>query len=123
MRNYTATSGSPPDLIHASIAAIHARLHLPKAKFAMMTWDVVRSSWAIGCGRKAQASPLLVPFLLLQGLALVCWSPAAASEEPARTFQGKESGYAERVVPVLLSSAQVAAVQDACGRAFVVAGP
>ena len=35
-----------------------------------------------------------------------------------RTFQSQESGYAERVVPVPLDSAQVSSLQDACGKAF-----
>jgi len=86
-------------------------MHLPKAKFATMAWDVVRSSSAIGRGRNAQASPLLVPLLLLQGLALVCSSPAAASEEPARIrilFVGNSYTYVNDLPRIL----QVMAIQS-----------
>ena len=76
-----------------------------------MTWDVVRCSWAIWRGRKAQVSPLLVPFLLLQGLALVCSSPVAASEEPKRIrilFIGNSYTYVNDLPRIL----QVMAIQS-----------
>jgi hypothetical protein len=86
-------------------------MHLCNAKLATMTWDVIRSSRAIGCGRRTQISPPLVLSLLLQGLVLACSSPAAASDEPARIrilFVGNSYTYVNDLPRIL----QVMAIQS-----------